>query len=161
MSVIYLPAPDICATRAHAVCILMYQGIWKVNDTVVGRSSSKAGSSEQMRNFRDSMPDEWSNEWKEKEREVEERREAAELRRKNELAITWQIKLARLGRSGTYYNSISKLPNFDQSETLMDKMGVNSGGALEIWETRVKSWRMEDIRDNPSFSFASWVLLVA
>lgn len=41
--------------------------------------------------FRDNMSDEWAREWNEREREVTERREAAEMKKKNELAIARQV----------------------------------------------------------------------
>jgi hypothetical protein len=43
------------------------------------------------RRFRTNMSDEWVKEWNEKEREATERREAAEMKKKNELAIARQV----------------------------------------------------------------------
>lgn len=41
--------------------------------------------------FRDNMSDEWAREWNEREREATERRVAAEMKKKNELAIARQV----------------------------------------------------------------------
>jgi len=35
--------------------------------------------------------------------------------------------------------------NFAQSENLMVKMGINAGGAVEIWHPRTKTWCVEDV----------------
>jgi hypothetical protein len=43
------------------------------------------------RSFREDMPSDWAKEWKDREEEVRKRREAAELRRKNELAMAHQV----------------------------------------------------------------------
>ena len=44
-----------------------------------------------QRLFRDDMPDDWAKEWKEREEEARKRREAAELRKKNERAMAHQV----------------------------------------------------------------------
>lgn len=43
------------------------------------------------RSFREDMPKEWANEWNAREKEVEERRAVAELKKHNELAIARQV----------------------------------------------------------------------
>jgi hypothetical protein len=43
------------------------------------------------RSFREHMPRDWAREWKDRENAARERREAAELRKKNELAIAHQV----------------------------------------------------------------------
>jgi len=35
--------------------------------------------------------------------------------------------------------------NFSQSEGLMTKMGINAGGAVEIWYPHMKNWCVEDV----------------
>jgi hypothetical protein len=43
------------------------------------------------RSFREDMSDEWASEWNERQRKARESREAAEMRKKNELAIARQV----------------------------------------------------------------------
>lgn len=55
--------------------------------TTTPLSIVEAGS----RSFREDMPDEWAKEWNDREREARERREADELRKKNEQAMARQV----------------------------------------------------------------------
>ena len=59
--------------------------------TAASGSSVSPNQEMGLRFFRDEMSDEWAREWNEREREVTERREAAEMKKKNELAIARQV----------------------------------------------------------------------
>jgi hypothetical protein len=60
--------------------------------TAAASSSSAVPALEPTpRLFRDEMPEKWVKEWNDRDREVRQRREAAELRRKNELAMARQV----------------------------------------------------------------------
>ena len=112
------------------------------------------------------MPDEWATEWKAREKEAEERRTAAELRKRNELAIARQV-IVQLWRevrvplcillciacllfksqNGSHpitirQQNILTYPTFNiaQCPSLMTKMGINAGAVVEIWNPRIKTW---------------------
>jgi hypothetical protein len=58
------------------------------------------------------MPHDWAQEWKDRENEVRKRREAAELRRRNELTIAHQVVI-QLWRE-VYCIHVLQLPETDQ-----------------------------------------------
>jgi len=119
--------------------------------------------------FREDMPDEWASEWNERQRKARESREAAEMRKKNELAIARQIviqlwrqvcaQLLSVSISFTLHlqnrqphitirqQNILTYPtlNIAQCPTLMTKMDINEGAVVEIWNPRIKQWRLEDV----------------
>lgn len=124
------------------------------------------------RSFREDMPKEWGKEWNAKAKEVDERQTAAELPRHNEVAIARQliIQLWRqvcfledfflsgllltmlIQQDGSnptmlHEQNIKTYPtlNIAQCPSLMAKMGINAGAAVEIWNPRTKVWAVEDV----------------
>ena len=120
--------------------------------------------------FREDMSDLWAKEWNDREQEVRARREAAELKRKNEQAMARQVVI-RVWRQVSIFchqshhpatteslkdgctpitirhQNIATYPtlNIAQSEALMLKIGTNAGAAVEIWSPRIKTWCVEDV----------------
>jgi len=120
--------------------------------------------------FREDMNPVWEKEWNDREQAVRERREAAELKRKNEQAMARQVVI-QVWRQVCLFSHISLFImknkilqdgfapimirhqniltyptlNIAQSEALMTKIGTNSGAAFEIWNPRTRSWSLEDI----------------
>jgi hypothetical protein len=54
-------------------------------------STPNSSETQAPHSFREDMPHEWAIEWNAREKEASEKREAAELRKKNELAIARQV----------------------------------------------------------------------